>query len=494
MGYMNEFPHTRTFDSDLREILEMFVQCEKLPEQWNSFEILINGEVTELKNFVNNYFTNLDIQDEVNNKIDELVASGIIDALVLGYITPEMFGAVGDGISDDGEALHNMIDYSLTNNIPIKFPHSKLYISKRPLIVEMSADKKVFTLDGNKSRIYFTDCNGFEFRNIDDTTYGYVKDISMENIYIDGNNKDDTYGLIIGTANRGFDSGSDYLTFQNMGISGVGTSMKIVNSRKMQFIDIDFTPHYGACVELVATNEITDTQSFCGDLIFNGCEFSSQSETYCVNAHGGGTNSHFNEIRGIHFFDCIFYGQKGIDLSNTNCRKLDWFFNDCQFDQFNERIFYIVGGTEAFAYTGDIIINGCNFVGQDTIFEAYTVNFGIVFSNNTLHAPYIFNCWDSSNIVVTGNYIDGITSESGINGSSSDSVHDILISDNVIKSDDNFNVFKLYIGTRVKIVNNIFNSTIPIIGTSTTNYVDCVIKDNIYTGKGNTVDDIIGLS
>ena len=48
---MNEFPHSTMFDSDLREILEMYVAVKNLPEEWREFkaEILkkLNKQVEE---------------------------------------------------------------------------------------------------------------------------------------------------------------------------------------------------------------------------------------------------------------------------------------------------------------------------------------------------------------------------------------------------------------------------------------------------------------
>ena len=71
MGYFHEFPHTRNFDSDLRELLEMFESVKDLPKSWN-----------ELRKFVTNYFDNLDVQAEVNNKIVEMAADGTLAELI----------------------------------------------------------------------------------------------------------------------------------------------------------------------------------------------------------------------------------------------------------------------------------------------------------------------------------------------------------------------------------------------------------------------------
>lgn len=50
---------------------------ENVTNLYNSF--------VELKNYVDNYFTNLDVQDEVNNKLDEMVESGEFEELLSNY-------------------------------------------------------------------------------------------------------------------------------------------------------------------------------------------------------------------------------------------------------------------------------------------------------------------------------------------------------------------------------------------------------------------------
>ena len=79
---MNEFPHSRMFDSDLREILEMYNTVKGLPSDWNTFRETMTADWSELKNFVNTFFRELNVQNEINNKIDALVADGTMDALI----------------------------------------------------------------------------------------------------------------------------------------------------------------------------------------------------------------------------------------------------------------------------------------------------------------------------------------------------------------------------------------------------------------------------
>ena len=70
----------------------------------------------ELQDFVNNYFDSLDVQEEINNKLDKMAEDGTLTNLIkpylypiIGYVTPEMFGAYGDGMHDDTLAIQNAI-------------------------------------------------------------------------------------------------------------------------------------------------------------------------------------------------------------------------------------------------------------------------------------------------------------------------------------------------------------------------------------------------
>ena len=50
----------------------------------------------ELKNYVDNYFENLDVQDEINNKLNEMAESGVLQEIISSYLnTKAIFTAMG---------------------------------------------------------------------------------------------------------------------------------------------------------------------------------------------------------------------------------------------------------------------------------------------------------------------------------------------------------------------------------------------------------------
>lgn len=93
---------------------------------------------TQLKSYVDNYFTNLDVQTEINNKLDQMAEDGTLDTILskfTSFIHIKDYGAIGDGITDNSEILQNIFDNY--NNI---FIDSGVYYSSTPLNIKSNTN------------------------------------------------------------------------------------------------------------------------------------------------------------------------------------------------------------------------------------------------------------------------------------------------------------------------------------------------------------------
>ena len=82
----------------------------KLGEEINKIidNVNLSGEQVEnltnafiqLQNYVNNYFDNLDVQDEIDNKLDEMAQNGTLAEIIETFITP-----LSDKVINKGKIL-----------------------------------------------------------------------------------------------------------------------------------------------------------------------------------------------------------------------------------------------------------------------------------------------------------------------------------------------------------------------------------------------------
>ena len=60
----------------------------EINDDWSNYQEVMNEAWQDMQDFINNYFDNLDVQEEINNKITEMVATGEFATIVNPYVPP----------------------------------------------------------------------------------------------------------------------------------------------------------------------------------------------------------------------------------------------------------------------------------------------------------------------------------------------------------------------------------------------------------------------
>lgn len=151
----------------LQQTARMYNKVNELVRTANTQNEIIADYVeqfNELHDFVYDYFDNLDVQAEVDHKLDEMAEDGTLQTLVFAYIEPQVvlnikhYGAVGDGVTDDYEAIQTAI-----NENPLKtlrFDEGTYLISEHLSLPATDTEKVFLELDPNatlKAADSFTD-------------------------------------------------------------------------------------------------------------------------------------------------------------------------------------------------------------------------------------------------------------------------------------------------------------------------------------------------
>lgn len=155
-----------------------FLENEVIPAVNNNGKVVeeLQEKFVELKTYVDNYFDSLDVQQEINNKLDAMVEDGTLDTIISKYIVGfginvKSYGAKGDDTTDDTTSINNAIAYAKNNG------YSTVYFPKG-----------VYKITDNIN----IDFSNFKLIGIDDVTLNYYGEgTSLNLITIKGNNAND---------------------------------------------------------------------------------------------------------------------------------------------------------------------------------------------------------------------------------------------------------------------------------------------------------------
>lgn len=292
---------------------------KKLPAD----QVLAAGDVTEV---VENW---LEEHPEATTTVQDgsLTEAKFTDALKLqtikDYVTPEMFGAVGDGVTDDTEALQSCLDSG-----------KSVFLNKKTYLCGMlSLNSNSVTILGNGATLQAAErtqrcvllCN---------SRYCHISDLQ-----INGFSSDD-YDTLLANNSSGIEftiSGCKNI-FQQLIISGFA---KLIYASGASFWDNHFfRVQFGGKGVYALKSDHT-----IGDCTFYGCSYNSCKEYLSIN---GGR---------VGFYYCNF--------GNSLNESLGIFYNDCRYVSFVGCNFEEAAPTKYYMYVAcsasSIIFSGCFF-------------------------------------------------------------------------------------------------------------------------------------
>lgn len=373
----------------------------------------------QLKEYIDNYFKNLDVQEEINKKLDEMFNDGKLNELLnlfIPYVTPEMFGAVGDGVTDDTIALNDALNYALTNKTILIGTAKKIYTTSKKLTIN-----NLININFNNATIKLIsdDDSVIEINYYEDIDTRYKKPkFTISNLTIDAN-EHANYGIIVGENGgqltllnniainnfnvAGYNSNSGDVSIDGMIIKG-----KIINNELTGFIQNSKSDNIINNVTVVDCKrgfEIHGVNWLNGchgwfyhsEIVKNSVCFDLYSETKMSNCYIDtfATGVKLNYNVNVFMINCFFYTNETIYKESTPPTL--FYFNDVYTTRF-----LFCTGCSFYPLTNDIS-------GSNTIFSNIAPN---VNRANIINCSY--NNIDNMPNLVLESALDNVPSESEI--------------------------------------------------------------------------------
>ena len=400
-------------------------QAENLTNAFNS-----------LSNYVNNYFENLDVQEEINNKLNEMVEDGTLETIISKYIETykeythiKALGAKGDGVTDNYEVLQNI--FNTYENIYID---DGIYYTSQPINIKSNTSiTGKGTIKGNIEIVgeigETINTSSIEENKINTTHKFNINDLLLifyEETEVKTNNK----RQIVTTSSEDGKLSNNLCNFNN------NYSVRLLNSVKNVNIDN---------ITIKGNLRITYAQDIFINNITQIDGHLAISYSYNVNTQNSlfklGNDKRIDCQRGssnCNFENLKFLG--GNTPSDNSALKLNEVFysnvNNCNFGTPNRDVEGYTGYFHAFmidgAFTEDnypnnpsqfINVSNCNVA--KGFYNSYFITLG---NNIRLNNIYGYNAQikNSNNVSISNSNIDDLNNETNNNN--------IIISNTIIKT------------------------------------------------------------
>ena len=233
------------------------------------------------------------------------------------FVTPEQFGAVGDGITDDTQAIDTALTTAINKKIPIKFAH------KTYLVNSFRFPNNIIMLGDNATLLGGSSLANIENNNRHDI---YVKGITFDfskRIKLQGNASTQYANIIFEDC---VFKGAEQTALHFQWVSDI-----VLRNCKFDNCGAGLTdPNtYGRAVNIVGQTNDSDTV-FMKNIVIDGCEFSGTYGNKAISIDNGWISG--IDIRNCYFHDTT-YG--GIEFYNWHTKTNGYsnVVHDCVFER-----------------------------------------------------------------------------------------------------------------------------------------------------------------
>ena len=134
----------------------------------------VNDGLSELQNYVSTYFDNLDVQEEINKKLDQMASDGSLTNLIKNYVDP-LFNELEDNVNEEITTQNNNIS-NFRAELDEMNTKVESAVNNNPIPVSSTSDMT------DTDKIYVLTTNGYWYYNDGtDWVQGGIYQSSVEN-------------------------------------------------------------------------------------------------------------------------------------------------------------------------------------------------------------------------------------------------------------------------------------------------------------------------
>lgn len=201
--------HEMNLDWIIAKVKEYIAKTELMEINFEDLKKYVLTNIDEIKTYVDNYFDNLDVQDEINNKLDEMLESGQLAEIIAQFI--KLQGLITFNTLSDMKNADNLNDGSncliMGTNL-YNDGKTRLYKIRTLTSSDVVDEINIVSLTNYPTLI------GELINNL------FREDYEQLNIFTDSTNNGAIYGINIGKNNLELIKGNPYFNIKDFANTG----------------------------------------------------------------------------------------------------------------------------------------------------------------------------------------------------------------------------------------------------------------------------------